>query len=73
MALVYDPRKLLGVMTARLRVTGASQTVSELTLVVSRVCTGQLRRIRWHTGQGCEYVCMTCRSSGRDTVWYICC
>jgi hypothetical protein len=46
MGLVYDPRGLPGVMTTRPRVAGVLQMVSELTLVVSRVRTGQLRRIR---------------------------
>jgi hypothetical protein len=43
--LVYDPRGLPGVMTARSRVLGVLQKVSELTLTVSRACTDQLRRI----------------------------
>jgi hypothetical protein len=46
MGLVYDPRGLPGVMTTRPRVAGVLQMVSELTLIVSRVRTGQLRRIR---------------------------
>jgi hypothetical protein len=45
-------------------VAGVLQMVSEPTLTVSRVHTGELRRIRWHMGQGCEYVCMTRGSSG---------
>jgi hypothetical protein len=53
MRLVYDPRGLLGVTTAR---PGVLQMVSELTLVVSQARTGQLRRIRWRTGQGRGYV-----------------
>jgi hypothetical protein len=44
--LVYDPKGLPGVMTARPGVAGVLQMVSELTLTVSRACTGQLRRIR---------------------------
>jgi hypothetical protein len=61
--LVYDPRGLLGVMTTRPGVAGVLQMVSELTLVVS-----------WaRTGQGRGYVRMTRGSSGRATVWYICC
>jgi hypothetical protein len=43
--LVYDPSELAGVTTARPRVVEVLQMVSELTLVVSRACTGQLRRI----------------------------
>jgi hypothetical protein len=70
--LVYDPRVLPGVMTARPRVNEVLQMVSESTLAVSRAHTGQLRRIRWHTGQGRGYVHMTCGSSGRETVWYAC-
>jgi hypothetical protein len=66
--LVYDHKGLLGVTTARPRVVGVLQMVSELTLMVSRTRTGQLRRIRWRTGQGYGYVCMTRESSGRDTV-----
>jgi hypothetical protein len=48
--LVYDPRGLPGVMTARLGVAGVLQMVSKPTLTVSWVHTGELRRIRWHTG-----------------------
>jgi hypothetical protein len=44
--LVYDPRELTGVTTARLRVAGVLQMVSKLTLTVSRARMGQLRRIR---------------------------
>jgi hypothetical protein len=71
--LVYDPRGLPGVTTARPGVAGVLQMVSEPTLVVSRARTGQLRRIRWCTGQGRGYVRMTRESSRRDTVWYACC
>jgi hypothetical protein len=71
--LVYDPRGLPGVTTARPRVVGVLQIVSEPTLTVSRARMGQLRRIRWHTGQGREYVHMTRGSFERDTVWYVCC
>jgi hypothetical protein len=71
--LVYDPRGLPGVTTARSGVAGVLQMVSEPTLAVSRARTGQLRRIRWRTGQGRGYVRMTCGSSGRDTVWYVYC
>jgi hypothetical protein len=49
------------------------QMVSEPTLVVSWAHTDQLRRIWWRTGQGRGYVHMTRGSSGRDTVWYVCC
>jgi hypothetical protein len=66
--LVYDPRELPGVTTARLGVTGVLQMISEPILVVSRARTGQLRRIWWHTGQGRGYVHMTRGSSGRDTI-----
>jgi hypothetical protein len=72
MGLDYDSRGLPGVMTARPRVRGVLQMVSEPTLAVSRVHTGQLRRIRWHTGQGRGYVRMMRGSSGRDTIWYVC-
>jgi hypothetical protein len=44
--LVYDPRELPEVTTARPRVARVLQIVSEPTLVVSRAHTGQLRRIR---------------------------
>jgi hypothetical protein len=44
--LVYDPRGLLGVTTARPGVAGVLQMISEPTLVVSQVRIGQLRRIR---------------------------
>jgi hypothetical protein len=44
--LVYDPKGLPGVMTARSGVAGVLQMVSELTLTVSRACMSQLRRIR---------------------------
>jgi hypothetical protein len=71
--LVYDPRGLSGVMTAKPGVAGVLQMVSELTLMVSRARTGQLRRIRRCTGQGRGYIRMTRGSSGRDTVWYVCC
>jgi 1,4-dihydroxy-2-naphthoyl-CoA synthase len=60
-------------MTARPVVAGVLQMVSELTLAASQARTGQLRRIQWHTGQGCRYVHMTRGSFGRDTVWYVCC
>jgi hypothetical protein len=73
MGLVYDPRGLPGVMTTRPGVTRVLRMVSEPTLAVSQARTGQLRRIRWHTGQGRGYVHMTRESSGRDTVWYVCC
>jgi hypothetical protein len=66
--LVYDPRGLPGITTARPEVAGVLQMVSELTLAVLRARTGQLRRIRWCTGQGRGYVRMTRWSSGRDTV-----
>jgi hypothetical protein len=46
MGLVYDPWGLPGVTTARPRVAGVLEMVSEPTLAVSRVRTGQLRRIR---------------------------
>jgi hypothetical protein len=71
--LVYDPTKLTGVTAARPGVAGVLQMVSGPTLAVSRVRTGQLRRIRWRTGQGRGYVRMTRGSSGRDIVWYVCC
>jgi hypothetical protein len=57
--LVYDPRGLLGVTTTRPGMAGVLQMVSELTLVVSRECMGQLRRIQWRMGQGHGYVCIT--------------
>jgi hypothetical protein len=44
--LVYDPRGLPGVTTARPEVAGVLQIVSEPTLAVLRARTGQLRRIR---------------------------
>jgi hypothetical protein len=59
-------------MTTRIGVIGMLQMVSEPTLMVSQARTGQLREIRWRMGQGCECVCMTRGSSGRDTVWYVC-
>jgi hypothetical protein len=71
--LVYDPRGLSGVMTTSPGVAEVLQMISELTLVISRARTSQLRRIRWRTGQGRRYVRMTRGSSGRDTVWYVCC
>jgi hypothetical protein len=71
--LVYDPRELTGVTTVRLRVAGVLQIVLEPTLAVLQARTGQMRRIWRRTGQRREYVLMTCGSSERDTVWYICC
>jgi hypothetical protein len=71
--LVYDSMGLPGVMTTRPGVPGVLQMVSEMTLMVSRTRTGQLRRIRWRTGQRCGYICMTRGSSERDTIWYVCC
>jgi hypothetical protein len=68
MGLVYDPKELPGVTTARRGVTGVLQMVSEPTLAVSRAHMGQLRGIWWHTGQGREYIRMTRGSSGSDTV-----
>jgi hypothetical protein len=44
--LVYDPKGLPGVTTARPGVAGVLQMVSEATLVVSQVRMGQLRRIQ---------------------------
>jgi hypothetical protein len=44
--LVYDPRELAGVMTARPMVAGVLQMVPEVTLAVSLARTGQLRRIQ---------------------------
>jgi hypothetical protein len=73
MRLVYDPTELPGVTTARPGVAGLLQMVSEPTLVVLRARTGQLRRIWYCMGQGDGYVCMMRGSSGKDTVWYICC
>jgi hypothetical protein len=63
--LVYDPRELTGVTTARSEVAGILQMVLELTLTVSRVCTSQLRRILWRMGQGRRYERMTRGSSRR--------
>jgi hypothetical protein len=71
--LVYDSMGLPGVTTVRAGVAGVLQMVSEPTLTVSRARMGQLRRIRWRTGQGHGYICMTRGSSGRDTVCYVCC
>jgi hypothetical protein len=71
--LVYDPRGLTGVTTARPGVAEVLQMASEPTLMVSQARTSQLRRIRWRTGQGRGYVRMTRGSSERDTVWYVCC
>jgi hypothetical protein len=71
--LIYDSSDLAGVMTATPRVTGVLQMISELILMVSRMRMGQLRRIRWRTSQGCGYIRMTRESSGRDTLWYVCC
>jgi 1,4-dihydroxy-2-naphthoyl-CoA synthase len=71
--LVYNPRGLPGVMTARPGVAGVLQMVSELTLAVSRARMGQLKRIWWRTGQGHGYVRMMRGSSGRDMIWYVCC
>jgi hypothetical protein len=71
--LVYDLRGPPGVTTARLGLAGVLQMVSKPTLTVSWACTSQLRRIRWRTGQERGYVRMTRGSSGRDTVWYVCC
>jgi hypothetical protein len=66
--LVYDHRRLPGVMTARPGVASVLQMVLEPTLVVSQARTGQLRRIRWRMGQGRGYVHMTRGSSRRDTL-----
>jgi hypothetical protein len=71
--LVYDPRRLPRVMTARPGVAEVIQMLLELTLTVSQARTGQLRRIQWHTGQVHGYVRITCGSSRRDTVCYVCC
>jgi hypothetical protein len=71
--LVYDPRGLPGVTTARPGVARVLQMVSEPTLAVSLARTCQLSRIRWRTGQGRGYVRITRGSSERDTVWYVCC
>jgi hypothetical protein len=71
--LVYDHRELTIVTTVRPGVVGMLQMVLELTLAVSWARTGQWRRIRWHTGQGCRYIHMTRGSSGREMVWYVCC
>jgi hypothetical protein len=71
--LVYDFKELAGVTTTRPGVARVLQMVSEPTLVVSRAHTSQLRMIQWRTGQGRGYVRMMHGSSGRNTVWYICC
>jgi hypothetical protein len=71
--LVYDPMELPGVTTVRPGVAGVLQMISEPTIAVSWARMGQLRRIRWRTGQGRGYVRMTRGSSGRDTIWYVCC
>jgi hypothetical protein len=71
--LVYDPRGLPGVTTARPRVAELLQMVSKPTIAVSRVHTGQLRMIQWRTGQVHRYVHMMRGSSRTDTVWYVCC
>jgi hypothetical protein len=73
MELVSDPRGLPGVTTVRPGVAGVLQMVSKPILPVSRAHMGQLRRVRWCTGQGCGYVRMTRGYSRRDTVWYVCC
>jgi hypothetical protein len=61
--LIYDPWGLIGVTAARPEVAEVLQMISELTLTVSRA----------RTGQGRGYVRMMRGSSGRDTVWYVCC
>jgi hypothetical protein len=61
--LVYDPRKLSRVTTARPGVPRVLQMVSESSLAISRA----------RTGQGRAYIRKTLGSSGRDTVWYVCC
>jgi hypothetical protein len=66
--LVYNSRELPGVATAIPGVAGVLQMVSDPTLTISRARTGQLRRIRWSTGQGRGYVRMTRGFSGRGTV-----
>jgi hypothetical protein len=71
--LVYDFKGLPKVTTARSRMAEVLQMVSELILMVSQTRMCQLKRIRWRTGQRRGHVCMTRGSSGRDTVWYVCC
>jgi hypothetical protein len=71
--LVYDLRGLPGVTTTRPGVARVLQMVSELTLIVSRARTSQLRSIRWRTGQARGYIRMMRGSSRRDIVWYVCC
>jgi hypothetical protein len=44
--LIYDPMKLLGVTIAMFEVARMIQMVSELTIVISRTRTGQLKRIQ---------------------------
>jgi hypothetical protein len=44
--LVYDPRELTGVTTAKPGMAGVLQMISELTFTISRAHTDQLRRIR---------------------------
>jgi hypothetical protein len=44
--LIYDPMKLLGVTIAMSGVARMIQMVSELTIVISRARTGQLKRIQ---------------------------
>jgi hypothetical protein len=66
--LIYDSRGLSGVTTTRPGVAGVLQMVLELTLAVSRARMGQLKRIRWRTGQARGYIRMTHWSSRRDTV-----
>jgi hypothetical protein len=66
--LVYDSRGLPEVTITRPGLSGVLQMVLKPTLVVSRARTGQLRRMRWRTGQGRGYGRMKCGSSERDTV-----
>jgi hypothetical protein len=71
--LVYDSKGLPGVTIVRLGVARVLQMILEPTLVVSRARTSQLRRIQQRTSQERGYVCIMHGSSGRDTVWYVCC
>jgi hypothetical protein len=66
---VYDPKELSGVTTARTRVAGVLQMVSEPT----HGFTGVYGSVEKDMVARRVYVHMTRGSSGRNTVWYECC
>jgi hypothetical protein len=70
--LVYNPTRLSRVTINMPEVAGVLQNGIRVDTHGFTMRMGQLRRIRWHTGQGRGYVRIMHGSSRRDLVWYVC-